>query len=233
METEAVAGHNQRIPAAKIIAPEEHRGARNFGSNRLQLEGRDLAELISALDKGFTSIDFFETAIVETGRSVKGYATIGDVKKDAIRKVVKGAASEQWMQQLLDAVRNSERAQNNGGLLNLIDELLKRLQGEAQVKKAFTGEGDTVERHYDRLTRPGAFAGRAIPSAAREVSALPPEVMNKVCARLMRFMGPISKNLVREESQRVASLEELTLRLAEFITDENEKALFINSILDL
>ena len=204
----------------------------------MQLEGRDLAELINALDKGFTSIDFFETAIVETGRSVKGYATLGDVKKDAIRKVVTGASSERWMWQLLDAVRNSERAQNNDELLNLIGELLKRLQTEPPVRKAFAvqpiGEGHALERH-DRSKRPGASAspGGREASAAREVPALPPDVTNKVCARLMRFMGPISKNLVREESKRAASLEELTFRLAEFITDENEKSLFINSIQDL
>jgi len=69
-----------------------------------------------------------------------------------------------------------------------------------------------------------------IPSAARELPALSPEVTAKVCALLTRFMGPISKNLVWEESQRVASLQELSLRLAALIPEEKERALFIASV---
>jgi TIR domain-containing protein len=69
-----------------------------------------------------------------------------------------------------------------------------------------------------------------VPSAAQELPVLSPEVAAKLCALLTRFMGPISKNLVREESQRVASIQELSLRLAALIPEEKERALFIASV---
>lgn len=70
----------------------------------------------------------------------------------------------------------------------------------------------------------------AVRSPTREVPALSPEVSTKVCALLTRFMGPISRHLVREESQRVASLQELSLRLAARIPEEKDRALFIASV---
>jgi hypothetical protein len=61
---------------------------------------------------------------------------------------------------------------------------------------------------------------------AREVLALSPEIKAKVCALLTRFMGPISRALVWEESQRTVSLKELSLRLAARIPEEKDRALF-------
>ena len=98
----------------------------------MKLEGKDIAELINELDDGFITLDAFDSAIVETNRSVDGYAGPNDVKKVAIRKVVEGASSEQWLQQLLKAVLNSDRTENNERLRSLITQLLDKYASSPQ-----------------------------------------------------------------------------------------------------
>lgn len=94
--------------------------------------------------------------------------------------------------------------------------------------------GASMAKAEPTLPEAVAFPGAgAVPSPAHGAPALPPEETTKLCRALTQFMGPISSHLVREESRRVASLEELTLRLAAFITDKKEKALFLASVRDL
>jgi hypothetical protein len=113
----------------------------------LQLEGKDVAELIEALDDGFINLEVFDTAIVETKRTVDRYAARSDLKKDAIRKVVEGASSEHWMPQLLEAVLNSGRTQSNEDLRGLIKQLLKKYTSGSQT---------ILKRHWlsNRLVKP-------------------------------------------------------------------------------
>jgi hypothetical protein len=94
----------------------------------------------------------------------------------------------------------------------------------------------TTSDYPDMLTRCSAAMAAArktagaIPSPTSKVAAAPPEITTKLCALLTRFMGPISTHLVREESQRVSSLEELSLRLAAHIPDEKDREQFIAGV---
>jgi len=97
---------------------------------------------------------------------------------------------------------------------------------------------DATCDYADTLRRCSAAMGMvwkatgAPPTTARElvVAALTPEVTTRVSALLTRFMGPISSVLVEEESQHVASIQELSFRLAARIPAEKDRALFIASV---
>ena len=133
----------------------------------MQLEGKDVAELIEALDDGFINLEVFDTAIVETKRTVDRYAARSDLKKDAIRKVVEGASSEHWMPQLLEAVLNSGRTRSNEDLRGLIKQLLKKCTSGSQtvLKKALViqsigqaGARERNDRVFEELIRPACAA---------------------------------------------------------------------------
>ena len=98
-----------------------------------------------------------------------------------------------------------------------------------QFIDATSDYADTLRRCRAAMITARKATGAA-PSPAHEVPALSPEVTTRVCALLTRFMGPISPHLVREESQGVTSLQELSLRLAARIPGEKDRALFIASV---
>lgn len=150
----------------------------------MKLEGKDIAELINELDDGFISLDVFDSAIVETNRSVDGYASPNDVKKVAIRKVVEGASSEQWLQQLLKAVLNSDRTENNERLRSLITQLLDKYASSPRsiLKKALViqslaqADAGRNKRVFEELIRPACAAAGF---DADKTINYPPETMKK------------------------------------------------------
>jgi len=71
----------------------------------------------------------------------------------------------------------------------------------------------------DEVVTSGGTVGRAPDLAA----------LDAVEAQLARYVGPIARVLVKQQSHNFASLSELYQNLAEYIPDDTERIAFLNS----
>jgi serine/threonine protein kinase len=232
---------------ADIVAQMEDRGPEDVCLLNPEVPSalRGVIETALAYDPGqrFATASAFWRALSEA-------ASFGDKAETAMRSPSPAAASPGWRSPAADVMwdpqtllvleadlarhigpvaaiavkRAAKRANDLGALYEALAEHIE----SSSERDAFLASGRVSAAASDGIASHENSAGETAARASRLENPPDPAVLDAIEAELAQYVGPIAKFLLRQQLQSFENMAKLYRTLAEHISDEAERAAFLN-----